>query len=820
MAKKEQIEREEALSAKETPVAVQASADPAADNGGEERLTLPETLPVLPLRDQVLFPAVVVPLAVGRPGSMQLIDDAALEESRIIAITAQKDPSVDEPHFNDVQHVGVVAVIRMMAKGSDGVRIIVQGMSRIRLLEATQESPYLVCRVEALEDIVPEGEAADVEMTAMARRIGRNFQRLVQMSSQLPDELQAIPQNVTEPSTLVDLVAAHLELSLEKKQELLAEQDVHVRLRELLGALARELNVMEIGSRIEDEVTGELTKTQRHYYLREQLKAIQKELGVDDDRATEIEELREQLEQAQLPEHALKEAERELARLERMPPGAAEYSVTRTYLDWLLILPWNQSTKDNLDIQHAKQILDEDHYDLEKIKDRILEYLSVQKFMKGRTVRHPILCFVGPPGVGKTSLGRSIARAVGREFARMSLGGMRDEAEIRGHRRTYIGALPGQIIQAIRRAGSNNPVLMLDEIDKLGRDFRGDPASALLEVLDPEQNKDFRDHYLDVRFDLSKTLFITTANVLDTIPAPLRDRMEIIGLPGYTEEDKLQIARSFLVPKQIEEHGLTVGKIKWDDQALRLLSRGYTREAGVRNLDREIAAVTRKVTRLFAEGRKRPIRVTRKKVQEFLGAPRFEYEEVRDRVEQPGVAIGLAWTPFGGDVLFIEAMAMPGNGRLKLTGKLGDVMKESAEAAYSIIRSRCDELCARPDFFRKQDVHIHIPAGAIPKDGPSAGVTMLTALASLVGGRKVRPQVAMTGEITLTGRVLPVGGIKEKVLAAQRAGIKEIILPERNRKDIEEDVPEEIRQELTFHFVRNVDEAMRLALEPPTELVA
>src|SRR5438876_95873 len=580
----------------------------------------------------------------------------------------------------------------------------------------------------------------------------------------------------------------------------------------LVGALGKEAEVLELGSKIQSDVQSEMTKTQREYYLREQMKAIQKELGEADERTQEIEALRQRIEAAGMPEEAKGEALRELDRLAKMPPAAAEYTVARTYIDWLVSMPWQQATIDNVDIEAAKAVLDADHEGLEKVKDRILEYLAVKKIRPSG--KDPILCFVGPPGVGKTSLGRSIARALGRKFHRISLGGMRDEAEIRGHRRTYIGALPGQIVQGLRRAGTRNPVFMLDEIDKLGMDFRGDPASALLEVLDPEQNATFRDHYLDVPFDLSRVLFITTANVLDTILPPLRDRMEIIELAGYTEEEKLEIAKRHLIPKQLDEHGLTPELLVWQDEAIRMLIRGYTREAGVRNLEREIASVTRKATREFAEGRTEPVVVNTEQVARYLGAPRFEYEEVLDRVARPGVATGLAWTPAGGDVLFIEATSMPGRGELILTGQLGEVMRESAQAALTYVRSRADELGIPDGVFRRHDLHIHVPAGATPKDGPSAGITMATAIASVASGRKERPRVAMTGEITLTGRVLPVGGIKEKVLAARRAGIHEIILSDRNRRDVLEDVPEQIKAELTIHYVKEVDEVLHLALEP------
>ena len=786
--------------------------DAAADD--ESGPVIPTELSILPLRDNVLFPAVVAPLTVTRDASVRLIDDAAVAENRVIGVVTLKDPAVDAPTFADLHLVGVAAALRMMVKMPDGVRLIVHGLKRIRLIDPVQEDPYIRCKVEILED---EGEIADehaVEVQALVRNIGAGFQRVVEMSPNLPDEFQAIPMNVQDPGTLADLVAAHLPVGTAEKQEILECLDVRDRLRSLGALLQRELNVLEVGSKIQSEVSSEMSRMQREYFLREQMKAIQKELGEGDEREAEIQELREKIEAAGMPEEARKEADRELERLQRMPPAAHEYSVTRTYLDWLTSLPWNVRTEDNLDIKSVRQVLDDDHYGLEKVKDRLLEYLSVRKFKTEGDVRQPILCFSGPPGVGKTSLGRSIARALGRKFVRFSLGGMRDEAEIRGHRRTYIGALPGQIIQGIRRAGSKNPVMMLDEIDKVGQDFRGDPSSALLEVLDPEQNADFRDHYLDVPFELRSVLFITTANILDTILPPLRDRMEIIELAGYTEEEKLEIARRHLIPKQTEEHGLPAGHLTWDDEAVRLLVRGYTREAGVRNLERELAAITRKATREFAEGREEPMSVSTEQVRKYLGSPRFEFEEVRDRLSQPGVATGLAWTPFGGDVLFIEAIAMPdGKGVLTLTGQLGEVMKESAQAALSYIRAQSPSLGIRPEFFQKHDLHVHVPAGAIPKDGPSAGVTMAVALTGVALGKRVRQRVAMTGEITLSGRVLPVGGIKEKALAARRAGIREIILPERNRKDVDEDVPELVKESLTFHFVTEIVEALDLALE-------
>jgi ATP-dependent Lon protease len=795
--------------------------NPLEEGGGpgveDGAMQVPAELSLLPLKEHVLFPSVVAPLAVTREAAIKLIDDAAIANNRVIGVVTLRDPNIEQPGPDDIYPVGSAAAIRMMVKMPDGVRLIVQGLRRIRVDEIIQTEPYLRARVSPIEDTTEYSPEQTVEIQAMARNVGSSFQKVVQMSPNLPDELQAIPMNVTEPNVLADLIAAHVPISTEEKLEILGESSVREQLRRLTAILSREMNVLEVGNRIQSEVAGEMSKMQREYYLREQLKAIQKELGEGDDRTAEVDELREKIEQANMPEEVAKEALRELDRLAKMPPAAAEHTVVRTYLDWLIALPWTTSTEDNLEIKDVRRVLDEDHYGLDKIKDRILEYLAVRKFKPDGSLRHPIINFVGPPGVGKTSLAKSIARALGRKFGRMSLGGVRDEAEIRGHRRTYIGALPGQIIQGIRRAESNNPVFVLDEIDKLGSDFRGDPSSALLEVLDPEQNRDFRDHYLDVPFDLSRVMFITTANMLDTIPPPLRDRMEIIELAGYTEEEKVEIGKRHLIPKQLDEHGLTPGQLVWTDDGLRLVIRGYTREAGVRNLEREIAAVTRKATREFAEGRSEQVVVSPEQVKLYLGSPRFEYEEVLDRVARAGVATGLAWTPVGGDVLFIEATTMPGRGSLIITGQLGEVMRESAQAALTYIRSRGEELGIEDSFFRRHDLHIHVPAGATPKDGPSAGITMATAIASIASGRKIRPRLAMTGEITLTGRVLPVGGIKEKVLAARRAGIREIILSDRNRRDIDEDVPPQVKADLTFHFVKEVDEVLRLALEPATE---
>jgi ATP-dependent Lon protease len=772
-----------------------------------------EVVPVLPLRDTVLFPQAVLPLTAGRESSLRLVEEAA-RRSQVIGVFTQRDPSVDDPQQADLHRVGTIAAIHKVFKQPDGtVRLVVQGLRRVQLVELTQHRPYLEARVEAVHGLVPA--AGDLEAEALMRSAADLFRHIVELSAFLPDELAGVVQNISEPGAMADVVAAALPtLATPVKQELLETADVRTRLQRLVSALTREAQVLELGSKIQSQVQSEMTKTQREYYLREQLKAIQKELGESDARTQEVDDLRAKIEAAGMTEEARKEALRELDRLEKMPPAAAEHTVVRTYLEWLVALPWAKETEDSLDIAAARAVLDADHWGLEKVKDRILEYLAVKKMRPSG--KDPILCFVGPPGVGKTSLGRSIARALSRKFHRISLGGMRDEAEIRGHRRTYIGALPGQIIQGLRRAESKNPVFMLDEIDKLGMDFRGDPAAALLEVLDPEQNVAFRDHYIDVAFDLSRALFITTANVLDTVPPALRDRMEIIEIAGYTEEEKVHIARQHLIPRQTRDHGLGESDhLHWTDEALRVLIRGYTREAGLRNLEREIAAVTRKIARRHAEGRMEPVEVTPGLVGELLGAPRFVAEELEERTRVPGVAVGLAWTPAGGDILFIEATRMTGSKTLSLTGQLGDVMKESAQAALSWVRSHAGALDIGADFWETSDIHVHIPAGAIPKDGPSAGVTMLTALVSLLTHRVVRPNLAMTGEITLSGRVLPVGGIKEKVLGARRAGVTTVILPARNEKNLLEDVAPDLRRGMTFHLVDSVDQVLRLALEEP-----
>lgn len=787
-----------------------------SDFAGVDRgIVIPEELSLLPIKDTVLFPMVVMPLIVSRESSMKLVDDAVVSDSRIIALSTLKDPNTEAPGISDVYPIGVAAAIHTMLRLPEHQRLIIQGLKRIRIKECIQTEPYIRVKIEEIPEIDDWSEEELVEIEALKRNVTDNFQKVVSLSPNLPDELQSITTAISKPGVLADTVALHLPIAIAEKQSLLEMSGTKERLRALLAILMREVEVLELGSKIQSQVHSEMGKTQREYYLREQMKAIQRELGEGDERTAEVEELREKISNAHMTEEAEKESLRELDRLSHMSPAAPEYTVARTFIDTLTTLPWEVYTDDNLDIPLVHETLDEDHYGLEKVKERILEYLSVRKFREAGEMRHPVLCFVGPPGVGKTSLGKSIARALGRKFVRMSLGGVRDEAEIRGHRRTYVGALPGQIIQGIKRAGSHNPVFMMDEIDKVGADFRGDPSSALLEVLDPEQNSMFRDHYLEVTFDLSKVLFITTANVLDTILPPLRDRMEVLEIAGYTEEEKLEIAKRHLVPKQLMEHGMKKGKhISFADQGLREIARGYTREAGVRNLERQIAAICRKIAREWAEGRTKLVRVNVKQVHEYLGVPRYSYEELADRTDEPGVAVGLAWTPTGGDVLFVEATRMQGGKQLLTTGQLGDVMKESAQAALSYVRSHGEALGIDPAFYKESDIHLHVPAGAIPKDGPSAGVTMVTALASLLSGRKVKPRLAMTGEITLRGKVLPVGGLKEKILAARRAGVETVIVPKDNRKDILEDVPEDIRSAMNIVYADNVGQLLAVALEP------
>ncbi len=769
---------------------------------------LPDALPVLPLRETVTFPETLTPLAVGQERSIKLVDDV-LGANRMLAMVAARDPEDEEPGPDGLYDVGVVGVVARMLKVPDGtLRILVQGTQRVGLGPYVAEEPYLVARIAELPDSIDEGP----ELEALTRNVQRTFSEIVEHIPYLPEELQMAVANIEDPAALGHLIAGALRISTEEKQELLEEVNVAARLRRLSQILARELEVVQLGSQIQSQVQSEVDKGQREFFLRQQLKAIQDELGEGDEQQAEVNELRQRIEEAELPEHALKAAERELSRLEKLPPAAAEHGVIRTYLEWLVELPWAKETEDNLDIAHAREVLDADHYDLEKVKDRILEYLAVRKLKPDSP--GPILCFVGPPGVGKTSLGRSIARALGREFERISVGGVRDEAEIRGHRRTYIGAMPGTIIRALRDAGSRNPVFMIDEIDKMGADFRGDPSSAMLEVLDPAQNDSFRDHYLDLEFDLSEVMFIATANILDTVPGPLQDRMETIELAGYTLEEKRHIARRYLVPRQIEANGLKPSQIEFAEPALTAIIEEYTREAGVRNLERQIGTICRKVARDVAESKVKngKVKVSAKRARELLGRRRF-FAEQRRRTKDPGVATGLAWTPTGGDVLFIEATAMPGSGKLTITGQLGDVMKESAQAALSYVRGHWRELASEleEDWFAKHDIHIHVPAGAVPKDGPSAGVAMTVALASLISGRPVRNDVAMTGEVTLIGQVLPIGGLKEKSLAAQRAGIKRVIVPERNEGDVAE-IPEHERSELEFVYVDEVAKAIDAAL--------
>jgi ATP-dependent Lon protease len=781
-------------------------------HSAERSYTVPADVPVLPLRDTVLFPNSFMPLAVARESSVRLIDEA-IAGSKLVGVFAQKDPTQDEPGQADLHPVGTLTHIHKMFKLPDGsLRLIVQGLARIRFERVAAARPYLRAEITEAPEILREADALEID--ALQRNVRTNFDQVVQLSPVLSDDLMALAANIADPGRLADFVASSLStVSTAVKQQLLETVDVRARMAELNRILTKELEVLELGSKIQSQVQSEVGKNQREYFLREQLKAIQKELGEGDEQAKEVDEIRQKIEAAGMPDEVKKEALRELDRLSRMPVAAAEYTVARTYIDWLVVLPWSKRTDAAIDLARTKQVLDADHSGLDRVKDRIIEYLAVRKLKPD--VQGPILCFVGPPGVGKTSLARSIATALDRKFVRVSLGGMRDEAEIRGHRRTYIGALPGQIIQGLRRAESRNPVFILDEIDKLGADFRGDPASALLEVLDPEQNNVFRDHYLDVPFDLSEVLFITTANVLDTIPAPLRDRMEVLELAGYTDEEKLRIARDHLIGRQVANNGLTLAAVTFTDTAISALIRGYTREAGVRNLEREIGSICRKIARRHAEGDTQPVVVTREVVEQMLGAPSHLDDELVGRTKDPGVAVGLAWTPVGGEVLFVEASRMAGGSHLTLTGHLGDVMKESARIALSWFRANASRYGVDPQFYKDSEIHLHVPSGAIPKDGPSAGVTMVTALASALSGRPVRGEVAMTGEITLSGRVLPVGGIKEKVLAARRAGMREVILPRQNEKNVKEDLTEELRRDLIVHYVDEMDEVLRLALAPP-----
>ena len=787
-----------------------AAIDAAEDD--QPKPVIPEEISILPLRDSVVYPMLIAPLSVSRENGIQLIDESVSNSNRVIGVVAQRDPSLNEPGFDGVYEYGCAVIIRTLVKMNDAVRLIVQGVQRFRIVERLSEEPYLRARIELIDEPSAEGHSEE-ELEALKRSVSALFDQAIRLSPALPDELRSLTQAVNEPNVMADLVAAHMSLNVQSKQEILETADLEDRLKKLLAMLSKEVRVLELASKVQTEVNHELSKSQRDYYLREQLKAIQKELGEYDDRAEELDDLWEKIQAANLPEEADREVRRDFDRMKRMNPGSPEYSVARTYVDTVLALPWHSSTVDNLDLRHSQTVLDGDHFGLEKVKDRIIEFLAVRKVKTDGKLRQPILCLAGPPGVGKTSLGRSIADALGRKYARISLGGMRDEAEVRGHRRTYIGAMPGQVIQALRRVESNNPVLVLDEIDKIGSDHRGDPSSALLEVLDPEQNSTFRDHYVDVPFDLSNVMFIATANRLDTIPAALRDRMEIIELGGYTEAEKIEIAIRHLIPKQTAEHGLKPSRLQWSREAVVALVQHYTREAGVRNLEREIGSVTRKATRLFAEGRGAKLSVSPAYIEKSLGAPRYTHDLVSEREVVPGVAIGLAWTPVGGDVLFIETSKMPGSKGMIVTGQLGDVMKESVSAALTYIRSRAAQFGLESEQFDKNEIHVHVPAGAVPKDGPSAGVTMLTALVSLLTGRKVKHKLAMTGEFTLSGNVLPVGGIKEKVLAALRAGVTTLILPEANRKDYFEDVPIDVQKQLKTYFVRTGDEVLKLALE-------
>jgi ATP-dependent Lon protease len=823
------------------------------DEDEEDELKIPEILPILPLKDTVIYPFTMQPLGVGQERSIHLIDDV-MRGDRLVVLVAQKDAELEQAGPKDIFKIGTVSRVARMIRMPEGtIQIIVQGLERVEIGAFSQEKPYLKAHVTPK----PEIQEDDTETEAMKRNVISYFQRYVSLVQNVPEGVAAATLNLEEPVQVVYVIATFMPMDLELRQKVLELDSVRAKLQELSSYLTHELEILELGKKIQNSAQEEITKVQREYMLREQLKAIQRELGEENEEIATVNELRRKIDEAHMPEEALKEANRELSRLEKLPTVSPEYSIIRTYLELLVSLPWSRSTGEQIDVAHARQVLDQDHYDLEKIKGRILEYLAVRRLKEDRTAeekkhseeldtiedgvevedikptqpllaqdalrqinREPILCFVGPPGVGKTSLGQSIARALGRKFARMSLGGIRDEAEIRGHRRTYIGAMPGRILQTLRRVDTNDPVIMLDEVDKVGADWRGDPSSALLEVLDPEQNFNFRDNYLDLPFDLSRVFFIATANSLEPIPAPLRDRMEILELSGYTEEQKLHIARQYLLPKQLAANGLKKDELTVSDGALRRITRDYTREAGVRNLEREIGSLARKVATQIAEGKATPIHVDAGQVQEYLGRQRF-FEEVAERIDRPGIATGLVWTPVGGEIIFIEAATMPDREtRLTLTGQLGDVMKESAMTALTYVRSNAAMLGLPANVYENQNVHIHVPAGAIPKDGPSAGVAMATVLVSLASGRKVRSDVAMTGEITLRGRVLPIGGIKEKVLAAYRSGIRTVILPKKNEPDLMEDIPQELREQMTFVFANEIREVVNAALEPATEEMA
>lgn len=785
---------------------------------------IPSQLPILPLRGLVVYPETAVPLSIGQPRSIRLVDDVLSADDRLIGLVTSKDPQKENPGPEDLYRVGTVASVHRLFRAPDGtIRLLVQGITRFEIKKFVEEEPYLKAKIQ----LSPVKVERDLEIDALTRQARDQFAEITNLVPSVPRELVDAVISLDDPLQVVYTVANFQRLELNKAQELLELNSVSEKLHKLVNFLTRELEMLEIGQRIQNQARSEIEKVQREYFLREQIKAIRTELGEEDDQTADVEEFRHQIEEAAMPEESDKQARKELDRLSRLPPAAAEYGVIRTYLDWMVSLPWSKMTDDNLDISRARKVLDEDHYGLEDVKERILEFLAVRKLRKEREgeieetyeddirkIREGvILCFVGPPGVGKTSLGRSIARSLDRKFIRISLGGVRDEAEIRGHRRTYIGAMPGRILQALRRVGKNNPVFMMDEIDKLGRDYRGDPTSALLEVLDPEQNSEFRDHYLEVAYDLSKVMFITTANLLEPIPSPLRDRMEIIKLSGYTDKEKKAIAKGYLIPRQIKENGLRSKEISFTDPALQKIIRSYTRESGVRNLEREIGSLCRKVVTQIAEGKVENVKIGVKEVAEFLGRQRYYGdEEIANRTSVPGVATGLAWTSTGGQVLFVEATSMPGKNNFQLTGSLGEVMKESAQAALSYVRSKADKLGLDMDFFQGQDIHLHVPAGAQPKDGPSAGVTMAAALVSLISKRPVKGNVSMTGEITLRGQVLPVGGIKEKVLAAYRAGSTTVILPKKNQADLEEDIPAEVLEKINFIFVENVEELLEAAL--------
>jgi ATP-dependent Lon protease len=773
----------------------------------DKEIEIPDNLPVLPVRDIVVFPYMILPLFVGREMSIKAID-YSLSTNRMVLLLTQKDLNIESPTPEDLYSTGTVAIIMRMLKLPDGrVKILVQGLSKARALTYSQTEPFFKANIENIIDQKPP--VLTIEDEAQIRTVKEQLEKVVSLGKTVLPDIMGVVENIEDPGRLADLAASNIGLKTEQAQEVLEIIDPIHRLKRISEILGREIELLTVQQKIQSEARGEIDKTQREYFLREQLKAIQKELGDIDERAEEIKEFRKKIEEAKMPEKVMKEAEKQLKRLEKMHPDSAESATVRTYLDWMVELPWSKSTKDNLDIKAAEKVLNEDHYDLEKVKERILEFLSVRKLKE--KMKGPILCFIGPPGVGKTSLGRSIARALGREFVRMSLGGMRDEAEIRGHRRTYVGALPGRIIQGIKTAGTNNPVFMLDEIDKIGMDFRGDPSSALLEVLDPEQNNSFADHYLAVPFDLSKVMFITTGNLVDTIPSPLRDRMEIIYLSGYTTEEKLGIAKNYLIPKQLDEHGLSNKVLKITDPGLFNIISQYTREAGVRNLEREIANLCRKVAKKIAEGKERIFVINAQNLHRYLGVPKFLPEEEMEK-DEVGVSTGLAWTETGGDIIYVEATTMKGKGNLTLTGQLGDVMKESAQAALSYVRSRSKKLGINDDVFSKTDLHIHVPAGAIPKDGPSAGITMATSIASALTGRAVNKNTALTGEVTLRGRVLPIGGLKEKTLAAKRMGIKKVIIPKRNKKDLE-DIPKYIKKDMEFVFVETMDDVLKFALK-------